>query len=81
MVIVRLLNKVPVPGWTALMVIMLLVSGAQLLILGIIGEYLWRNFDATRRRPLFIAELALNMVGPPASRQEKEAVEKRGETT
>ena len=55
-VIVRLLNEVPVPGWTALMVVVLLVSGAQLLILGILGEYLWRNFDATRRRPLFIVE-------------------------
>lgn len=58
-VIVRLLNKVPVPGWTALMVIVLLVSGAQLLILGIVGEYLWRNFDATRRRPLFIVDRIL----------------------
>ncbi|MCB0257062.1 MAG: glycosyltransferase, partial [Anaerolineae bacterium] len=55
-VIVRLLNKVPVPGWTALMVVVLLVSGVQLVILGIVGEYLWRNFDATRRRPLFIVE-------------------------
>lgn len=53
---VRLLNQVPVPGWTALMVVVLLASGAQLLILGILGEYLWRNFDATRRRPLFIVE-------------------------
>ena len=58
-IIVRLLNKVPVPGWTALMVVVLLVSGAQLLILGIVGEYLWRNFDATRMRPLFIVESVL----------------------
>jgi polyisoprenyl-phosphate glycosyltransferase len=55
-IIVRLLNEVPVPGWTALIVVVLLVSGAQLLILGIIGEYLWRNFDATRTRPLFIVD-------------------------
>lgn len=53
---VRLLNQVPVPGWTALMVVLLLTSGAQLLILGIVGEYLWRNFDATRNRPLFIVD-------------------------
>jgi polyisoprenyl-phosphate glycosyltransferase len=55
---VRLLNQVPVPGWTALMVVVLLASGAQLLILGILGEYLWRNFDATRNRPLFIVDQA-----------------------
>ncbi len=53
---VRLLNQTPVPGWTALMVVVLLTSGAQLLILGILGEYLWRNFDATRTRPLFIVD-------------------------
>jgi glycosyltransferase involved in cell wall biosynthesis len=52
----RLLNQVPVPGWTALMVVVLLTSGAQLLILGIVGEYLWRNLDATRRRPLFVVD-------------------------
>lgn len=56
---VRLLNQVPVPGWTALMVVVLLASGAQLLILGILGEYLWRNFDATRRRPLFVVETTI----------------------
>jgi len=57
---VRLLNQVPVPGWTALMIVVLLTSGAQLLILGILGEYLWRNFDATRTRPLFIVEAVLD---------------------
>jgi dolichol-phosphate mannosyltransferase len=59
-VAIRLLNQVPVPGWTALMVVMLLASGAQLLILGIIGEYLWRNLDASRSRPLFVVESVLD---------------------
>lgn len=58
---IRLLNRVAVPGWSALMVVVLLTSGAQLLILGILGEYLWRNFDATRRRPLFVVDSILNM--------------------
>jgi dolichol-phosphate mannosyltransferase len=57
----RFLSKVPVPGWTALMVVVLLTSGTQLLILGIIGEYLWRNLDATRRRPLFTVESTVNL--------------------
>lgn len=57
---IRLLNQVPVPGWTALMVVVLLASGAQLLILGIIGEYLWRNLDASRNRPLFIVESVID---------------------
>ena len=59
--VVRLMNDVPVPGWAALMVAVLLTSGTQLLILGIIGEYLWRNLDATRRRPLFVVESVVNL--------------------
>ena len=56
-IVLRLLGLMPViQGWTALMVVLLVVSGAQLVILGIIGEYLWRNFDATRKRPPFIVE-------------------------
>ncbi len=50
----RLVHETPVEGWTSLMVVLLFVSGLQLLMLGIIGEYLWRNFDQTRRRPVYI---------------------------
>jgi hypothetical protein len=53
-----------VPGWTALTVVVLLTSGVQLVMLGVIGEYLWRNFDATRQRPLFIVD---SMIGGPPS--------------
>jgi dolichol-phosphate mannosyltransferase len=50
----RLTGNIPVQGFAALMIVVLLTSGVQLLILGIIGEYLWRNLDATRKRPPFI---------------------------
>ena len=61
-----------IQGWTALMVVLLVVSGVQLLILGIIGEYLWRNFDATRKRPLFIVENK-NCYDPIAIQAERDA--------
>lgn len=57
--VARLLNRIQVPGWTALIVVVLLTAGAQLLMLGIIGEYLWRNFDASRKRPLFVVDSLL----------------------
>ncbi len=60
---IRIFDQVPVPGWTALMVVVLLTSGTQLLILGVLGEYLWRNFDATRSRPLFVVDTILNVAG------------------
>jgi glycosyltransferase involved in cell wall biosynthesis len=43
-------------GWTSLMVVLLLVSGVQLGMLGIVGEYLWRNLEETRRRPRYLVE-------------------------
>jgi dolichol-phosphate mannosyltransferase len=55
-VILRLSGKFNVPGWSALMVAVLFLSGMQLIMLGTIGEYLWRNFDATRQRPPFVIE-------------------------
>lgn len=46
----------PVQGWASLIVLILVLGGVQLTILGIIGEYLWRNLDESRRRPLFFIE-------------------------
>lgn len=46
----------PVEGWSSLIVLVLVLSGMQLTILGIVGEYLWRNLDETRKRPLFFIE-------------------------
>lgn len=43
-------------GWASLMVVILVVSGVQLLMTGVLGEYMWRNLDETRRRPRFIVE-------------------------
>ena len=57
--IVVLLNALvghPVAGWTSLIVIVLILGGMQMLMMGVLGEYLWRALDETRRRPLFIVE-------------------------
>jgi len=45
-----------IPGWTSIVVLILIMGGIQLIILGIIGEYLWRTLDETRARPLFFIE-------------------------
>jgi len=44
-----LINPIPVPGWTSLIVILLFVSGNILLALGILGEYLGRLVDEVSR--------------------------------
>jgi glycosyltransferase involved in cell wall biosynthesis len=58
-VTVRLTRGSPVEGWASLMVVVLVLGGVQLLMLGVIGEYLWRTLDETRRRPPFIISEAL----------------------
>ena len=46
----------PVKGWSTLMCLVLFSAGMILLMLGVLGEYLWRTLDATRNRPVFIID-------------------------
>ena len=44
----------PVAGWPSLMAVILLIGGAQLLCLGIIGQYLAKTYLETKRRPKYL---------------------------
>lgn len=46
----------PIVGWPSLMSVVLCSSGLSLLMLGLLGEYIWRTFDAARNRPPFIID-------------------------
>jgi dolichol-phosphate mannosyltransferase len=48
-----------VRGWTSLLLLFLLFSGVQLLVLGVIGEYVGRTYVEAKRRPLFIVSEVL----------------------
>jgi dolichol-phosphate mannosyltransferase len=43
-------------GWRSLMVVVLILGGLQMLMLGIIGEYLWRVTETASRRALYLIE-------------------------
>ena len=54
-IIIRtLLYGDPVGGWPSLVCIILLVSGVQLLCLGIMGKYLSKMYLETKKRPIYI---------------------------
>ena len=44
----------PVQGFTTLAAIMLFLGGIQLLTIGILGEYIGRIFNETKRRPVYV---------------------------
>lgn len=43
-----------ITGWSGPMLSIVIIGGAQLIILGIIGEYLGRIYDEVKRRPYYI---------------------------
>lgn len=53
---VRLFSQDAVPGWASIVIPLFLISGVQLLSLGIIGEYLAKVFMETKRRPLYFVD-------------------------
>jgi glycosyltransferase involved in cell wall biosynthesis len=62
-VIVRLVSRSPIEGWTSLMVVILVLGGIQMTMLGVLGEYLWRTLEEARRRPLYFFEAQAGFPG------------------
>ena len=52
----KIMGMIDVSGWTTLFIFNLFSFGIIMSTLGILGEYLWRTFDASRNRPPYIIE-------------------------
>jgi glycosyltransferase involved in cell wall biosynthesis len=60
-------------GWTSLVAISLLFHGITLSLLGVLGEYIGRTYEETKRRPLYLVSDAINFEGQEEpSRERKE---------
>lgn len=54
--IVKLTVGIDTAGYTTLFIFQLFSFGIIMLTLGLLGNYLWRTFDASRHRPVYIEE-------------------------
>jgi glycosyltransferase involved in cell wall biosynthesis len=61
-VVSKLLGVLVVPGWTSVMVLVGVVGGVQLIVMGIVGEYVGRIADEVKQRPLYVVR-AVHGVG------------------
>lgn len=52
----KCMGLITAEGYTSLLIILLMGIGLIMLSLGVIGEYIWRIYDATRKRPPFIID-------------------------
>ena len=46
----------PVTGWAPIMIVSLMMGGFQMVMLGVIGEYLWRTLSQVRNRDHYVIE-------------------------
>jgi dolichol-phosphate mannosyltransferase len=50
-----------VQGWTGIMIVIALFASVQLLMIGILGEYIGRIYEEVKRRPLYIVGDTVNL--------------------
>jgi dolichol-phosphate mannosyltransferase len=54
-----------VPGWTSLMLIVVIVGAVQMFVLALMGEYIGRLYNESKRRPLYIVQEVAGGSGRP----------------
>ena len=69
LVIANAVSAHPVEGWSSLMVVILIIGGIQMLMMGVLGEYLWRTLDESRGRPRYLIEATTDVQSDIVQRQ------------
>lgn len=49
-------HHIPVKGYAPIVILLSFTGGIQMIMLGVLGEYLWRTLDESRRRPAFVID-------------------------
>lgn len=53
-------NPHVIPGWTPIILLILFIGGIQMMMIGVLGEYLWRVLAQTRGNPPYVIEQELD---------------------
>jgi len=61
MLYLKLFTHTLVPGLTAVLLSIVLFSGVQILLIGVIGEYIARIFEEIKNRPLYLINETINL--------------------
>ncbi len=69
-VIVRSMGDRPIEGGAPLMIAVLMIGGIQMVMMGVLGEYVWRALDEARARPRYLVEESTEC-DPRESRSER----------
>ncbi len=55
-IVEKIVIGTPIMGWASLMCVVLFSFGCMMLMMGILGEYVWRALDASRNRPPYLID-------------------------
>lgn len=61
MLYLKLFTNVPIPGITAVLLSIIVFSGVQILLIGVVGEYIARIFEEVKGRPLYLVAETINI--------------------
>jgi glycosyltransferase involved in cell wall biosynthesis len=61
MLYLKLFTDIPVPGLTAILLSIVLFGGMQIVLIGLLGEYVARIFEEVKGRPLYLVDETINL--------------------
>ena len=69
--VARIMGQVPGGGYAVIVILILTMGGLNILMLGILGEYVWRIYDELRGKPLYIVDKVIKPVADDRSRTDQ----------
>jgi dolichol-phosphate mannosyltransferase len=60
-IVLKIFGGFAVPGWASLVVVTSFLGGVQLMVIGVMGEYVGRIYEEVRHRPLYVVRDSLGV--------------------